>query len=206
MAKTTKSILLTMALVLCWGGFAGVGLLALQAYSARPGDAGAPPGIWPQASAIPISQRPWSLLVFLDLGCPCTSASLGELERLLAHSGDRLSLILVLDDSAGDRAGDANSSELLRLSQLPGVVTVHDQDGSEIRRFGMKTSGHSLLYHTAGTLVYSGGLTASRGHQGGNYGCDAVLAWVEGRDPGISGCPVFGCQLGGASRPAERSP
>ena len=64
------------------------------------------------------------------------------------------------------------------------------------KSFGAFTSGQALLYSKDGHLLFTGGITESRGHEGSNEGADAIETFVNhGRLP-TSETPVFGCALG----------
>jgi hypothetical protein len=65
----------------------------------------------------------------------------------------------------------------------------------EAGRFGAETSGHTLLYGADGRLLFSGGITASRGHAGENAGESAIIALVNHQTPLRSQTLVFGCSL-----------
>jgi hypothetical protein len=80
-------------------------------------------------------------------------------------------------------------------AMIPGVVPISDKDGLEAIRFGAETSGQVMLYSAQGELLFRGGITVARGHQGGNPGFDTLLACLtEGKaDP--TPWPVFGCPL-----------
>jgi hypothetical protein len=71
--------------------------------------------------------------------------------------------------------------------------------GQEAKLFGAKTSGDVLLFGANGKLIFAGGITASRGHEGDNPGADAMLkALGESRRNKVStttATPVFGCSL-----------
>jgi hypothetical protein len=58
---------------------------------------------------------------------------------------------------------------------IPGVTVLPVFEGIEARRFGAKTSGHTLLFDRNGRRLFSGGITQSRGHDGENAG-DAQLS------------------------------
>ncbi len=88
---------------------------------------------------------------------------------------------------------------------IPGAKVISDPDGAEARRFHVTTSGHTLVYGRTGDLLFSGGITASRGHQGDNDGHAAIVSlWngehVESRDLPVYGCPIV------TSTAAERTP
>jgi hypothetical protein len=80
-------------------------------------------------------------------------------------------------------------------ASIPGVTPMLDDGGEAARAFGSVTSGHVLLYAPDGHLLYSGGITGARGHEGDNEGRQAVLAVIEGFTPQTERHPVFGCGL-----------
>jgi hypothetical protein len=79
------------------------------------------------------------------------------------------------------------------------VKVVFDPDGVEARRFGAETSGHTQLFGTSGRLLFSGGITASRGHAGSNTGESAIIALVNNQTPARTQTLVFGCSLANRS-------
>lgn len=81
------------------------------------------------------------------------------------------------------------------LATIPGVSTAIDAGGLEAARFGAATSGHTLLYGQNGALLFSGGITGSRGHSGDNIGADAVVDLAAGRPARTRSTPVFGCPI-----------
>jgi hypothetical protein len=84
---------------------------------------------------------------------------------------------------------------------VPDVEVTPDEDGNEARRFGAETSGHTVLYSGDGSLLFSGGITASRGHSGDNFGRSAIVSSLIGATSEISAFSepaescVFGCPL-----------
>jgi hypothetical protein len=87
-------------------------------------------------------------------------------------------------------------TRLMRAAEsIPGVHAIDDIDGAESRRFGAATSGQTLFYDAHGALMFNGGITASRGHAGDNYGRDAVLSLLETGTAARRTTPVFGCSL-----------
>ena len=65
----------------------------------------------------------------------------------------------------------------------------------EATRFGALTSGHVLLYGADAALLFSGGITASRGHVGENPGRSAIVTLLSGQRPERGRTPTFGCLL-----------
>jgi len=72
---------------------------------------------------------------------------------------------------------------------------MRDDDGVEAARFGAATSGQVILYDRDGRLLFSGGITASRGHAGDNDGRDAIVSLLGGGRGTRHSSPVFGCSL-----------
>ena len=70
-----------------------------------------------------------------------------------------------------------------------------DATGTEAELFGAKTSGHATLYGTGGQLLFEGGITGSRGHQGDNAGVSSIAKLLAGEKPDVKGTDVFGCGL-----------
>jgi len=73
-----------------------------------------------------------------------------------------------------------------------------DEDGIEARSFGAVTSGQALLYSAQGRLLFSGGITESRGHSGDNAGRSAIESLVMNGSEGLrtpASTPVYGCPL-----------
>ena len=70
--------------------------------------------------------------------------------------------------------------------------------------FHAETSGQTALYDATGNLLFSGGITSARGHEGDNDGRAAVVSLLtsdgaEERETPVFGCPLFGrtdCRAG----------
>ena len=133
------------------------------------------------------------LVMALHPQCPCSHATIAELERLIAQAAVRPAVHLLF--VAPPQVDDAwvRSGLWETASRIPGVRLTRD-DGREARRFGARVSGQVLVYDGAGQLQFSGGITSSRGHEGDNAGRDAITALLAGR-PHAASSFVFGCLL-----------
>lgn len=172
-----------------------VGFRALGRKTNTPGAEATPPQYWPMRASLPRSQKAFTLLMLAHPHCPCTRASLGELARLMTLVGDRLNAtVLFLQPS--DQPSDWTQTDLWRsAAAIPGVRVIADPDGREARRFQARTSGQTLVYEAQGRLVFSGGITAARGHFGDNEGRSAIVALARQQTRNLSRSPVFGCAL-----------
>lgn len=185
-----------VALAVIWLGGVTYGLAQLWAYENRPGAPATAPSEWPHASAlVPAADRP--TLVFLaHPQCTCTRASLDDLREILARTPTRpKTYVLFLRPTVFQQGWE--QSDLWRLaSTLPDAVILRDDDGVEAQRFGVETSGQTLLYDAHRKLVFSGGVTGSRGHAGENAGSAALLSFLangraDRQSTGVFGCPLF---------------
>jgi hypothetical protein len=168
---------------------------ALLRHDLTPGSRGTVPSIWPAASALhPDSRRP-TLLMFAHRNCPCTRTSLGELEHVLASCSERVAACVVLVAPAGASADRVGRDIETLARSLPDAEVVVDRGGAEARRFGVRTSGHVVLYGPEGRLLFSGGITDGRGHAGDSDGRRAVLAWLQDGVAERRTAPVYGCLL-----------
>ena len=167
----------------------------LLEYETRPGNAAQAPSQWPVASGIVRPTGKFTLVMLAHPDCPCSRASLTELEQLMTRLKDKLGAFVVFR-KPGAGAEEVQASDLWkRAAVIPGVTVVSDSTGSEIERFGSSVSGQTVLYDAAGRLAFSGGITAGRGHEGYNPGEDAVIRSVKGDSRAALRAPVFGCSL-----------
>jgi hypothetical protein len=182
---------------LVWLAGVGYGLWRLWAYDNRPGVEASAPGRWPEQTALTRSTTGPTLLFVAHPQCTCTRASLDELAEILARAAMHPPRTYVLFLKPFSTGIDWEQTDLWqRASSLPQVSVLRDDDGTEARRFGVETSGQALLYDDDGRLVYSGGITGSRGHAGENAGELALVALLtrghaERRSAGVFGCSLF---------------
>ncbi len=138
------------------------------------------------------------LTLFLHPKCPCSSASVDQLERLLAVCRGRLDAEVIFFQPDNQTQGWAQTRLWERTRKIPGVAVRFDKASELAKGAGARTSGHALLYDRFGRLRFSGGVTASRGYPGDSDGFDAIVAAVLEGSSGASGvrtAPVFGCEL-----------
>jgi hypothetical protein len=176
----------------------GVGWAAMTSYEFQTfDDASNSAAQWPEALAERSSDRP-TLVVCLHPKCPCSQATLSELERLLARTAavatqPKVLAVIAMPTDADD---SWTSSPLVqRCRRLPEARVAFDRGGRIAAAFGASTSGEVLLFDSAGIRQFAGGVTASRGHEGASAGSDAIVALLEGEQPTMLSTPVFGCRL-----------
>jgi hypothetical protein len=191
-----------LVLWLCAVGF---GTFYLKDYENTPGgETASHPAIFPSDSSIERDSELPMLLVFAHPHCPCTRATIRELAKLMTAAEGRL-MARVLFIKPSDFSADWTQTDLWEnAAAIPGVSVALDDAGSEAAIFGAETSGIALLYDRAGNLLFQGGITASRGHEGDNDGRRSIVDFVT-KDTAISGRQqppprgetfVYGCPLG----------
>lgn len=181
--------------VICiWIALVSAGMFAIGSYSAAPGESGAPPSSWPSGSSIERDGR-YTLVFFAHPLCPCTRSSLEELARLVALANRQVDVHVVFILPEGGDSSWHDSDLVAKARSIPGVRVHSDVSRRETSLFNARTSGCCFLYDASGRLVFDGGLTFARGHEGDNDGTRAILAQLKGGKVGIGKTPAFGCPL-----------
>lgn len=170
---------------------------SLIAYSNSPGKSGMPPQRWPVHSQVSLDTSRPTLVMVVHPRCPCSRASIGELELLVARCQGQFSAQVLFASPAGTTEDWAKTDLWRTASGIPGVNVRSDKAGIEARHFRLETSGHTVLYDRDGQLMFQGGITLSRGHAGDNPGRDALSALLRHEPSTRIQTPVFGCSLFG---------
>lgn len=183
-----------LALGAAWLLAVALGLSFTMTYEATPGVA-ASLRDWPSGSRVHLDKNKATLLVVVHPQCPCTRATIGELDTLLSQCGDKIQVYTLFYKPKGTPK-DWEKTDLWRsAAAIPGVRVLTDENGDEARRFHAVTSGQVFLFNPAGQLVFRGGITAGRGHFGDNAGRDAIVSLVTTGKAERDKTFVFGCSL-----------
>lgn len=141
-------------LIMLWLSCATTGFVALANYHMTPGD----------DATLSMDH--------VDLAeCPCTKASVDELANVLREvPEDQRPALQVLIRQPPQALKN-------RSVAIPWIETalnplhpnwISDPNGEIAESFGMLTSGHVIVLQPDGSLLFSGGVTQSRGHRGDN--------------------------------------
>jgi hypothetical protein len=187
--------LILVGSTILWLLAVGVGLFFLWGYENTPGVSAQPPRRWPSDSSLQLAPRSATLVMTAHPHCPCTRASIGELAALMAHTEGRLKAYVLFIKPEALADGWERTDLFESAGSIPGVTTIVDADGSEAERFHSATSGQTMLYDAEGRLLFTGGITGSRGHSGDNAGRDAIESLVRTGTAEQSESLVFGCPL-----------
>ncbi len=180
----------TLLLSACWLAVCVGSLLALEVYKARPGQQLVAPHAASAAAADQGSGL--RILMFVHPECPCTRSSLHELRKLLdaARTKPQVEIVVVphLDNSH-------QSALISEAESMPGTIVRSPENSNELQRYGALTSGYVVVMGDRGRELFCGGITRSRGHEGGSTGGRAVADLLAGRRPEVTQTLVYGCSL-----------
>ncbi len=180
---------------LVWIAILTTGFFSLAREEWTPVAGAAAQPTFPPHSALALAPDVPTLILFIHPHCPCTRASMHELAELMVGLPHKVAATVVFTLPEGVGPHWEQGELWQEAATIPGVRVTTDRDGVEANRFGVKGSGHVLLYRPSGELVFSGGITPSRGHEGDNPGRSAVVGLVlRGHSP-ADHTPVFGCPL-----------
>jgi hypothetical protein len=191
----SRARILIAAGLAAWLLAIGTGLGMLWAYAGTPGPRATPKVAWPHGASVVRETRGPVLLLFLHPQCPCSRATLGELARLLADAASPAAIYAFVYRPADAEDGWERTDLWHTASAIRGVHVMTDVGGAQARVFGARVSGQTLLYSASGSLLFNGGITGARGHEGDNAGRTALTAILDGRRSAAIETSVFGCYL-----------
>jgi hypothetical protein len=197
---------LAIAACALWTAALVSGFALVHVDMAAPGKSLPAPAAWPIDASLTLDAATPTILIFAHPKCPCTRATVRQLASLSPDL--RASVTLVL---SGPALRTYENQPLATLAhELLGASIALDPSGVDARRFGAQTSGHVVAYSPSGQLLFSGGITPGRGHEGPTDALAALaFALREGGacdDPSIVyGCPIFSTDHQCATRDASAS-
>jgi len=178
-----------------WVGLVASGFAAVWIYGHRPGPASSPVTVWPNDAPFEPTRDRRCLVMFVHPKCPCTRASIAELERLLVDQRVLTDVRVVVYRPGTEPPAWAQTPLRARIEKIPGVQVVDDPDGRVARLFGATTSGAIMFFEPDGRLAFWGGITPSRGHEGNSVGRVNLARLLHGQPVTERESPVFGCSL-----------
>jgi hypothetical protein len=186
----------TVLFGLVWLVAIAAGTRALLSYENTPGRVGNVPKRWPAGSGIEQATDRPTLVMLVHPQCPCTRASVAELAKIIAKIHGKVRAY-VLVSKPRDRSVDWIDTAVWKAAKaIPDVSVLVDVDGEESRRFGGETSGQTIVFNSAGRLIFAGGITESRGHEGDNIGESAIVSLVGNQDATVPrSTSIFGCSF-----------
>lgn len=187
--RLSKVILLVSATLLLSGFY------FFERYGFTPGEQVAAPDRYPASMSYLIDPETPTLLVFAHPKCSCTQATLRELSRLRTRVQSKMAVHVLISYDPNDKFESQRIEKQAR--EIAGIQVSVDLNRKIAKSFNALTSGQTILYAPEGNILFQGGITASRGHEGANHGVEEIERIVSG--PFIktkySRTPTFGCHL-----------
>ena len=191
--RKRRGLFLFIAIV--WIVVVGIGFMALYKYEFKAGTTDYLAEQWPKETSIPWNPNMYQLIMFAHPQCPCTKASLGELELIMAQGQGKVSASVLFSKPKQFDEEWTRSDLFQKAGKIPGVRVLIDDQSQQAKLFGGTTSGQTFLYDRQGQLVFAGGITSSRGHSGDNEGRSAIVNLINHKPTSVSRTPFFGCLL-----------
>lgn len=191
---STKTLMVFGAL---WVVLVAAGFTILWSYKTAPGPTAAVPVRWPDYTRLKRGGKRATLMMFAHPRCGCTRASIAELAQLMVRSSDQIDAYVLFLSPAGEGKEWTRTDLWSSAARIPGVTAMSDENGREAARFGIATSGGVVLYDNEGKLLFHGGITPARGHEGDSFGRERILSLLATGKADRNDAPVFGCELQG---------
>ncbi|HAH48600.1 MAG TPA: hypothetical protein DCM07_27905 [Planctomycetaceae bacterium] len=189
--------LVVPVLTFFWFGAVVYGMFVLLQHQATPGETSLAAAAWPDNSQMKFNSMRPTLVMFAHPRCPCTTASLNELAKIVRLGPERNDARVIFFKSSAFPEGWEKTALWKTAAAIPGVSVFSDLDGSTAKLFNATTSGYTLLYDTQGKLLFHGGITGSRGHTGDNAGRSAIESILLQGTAERTETFTFGCPLSG---------
>jgi hypothetical protein len=194
-SATTRNSIVAASVAGIWLAAVLAGFAVVIDFEMTPGLAGQVPAERPAGIASVSSSERLVLMVFAHPRCPCTRATLTELNEILAAYPGQLEVQVFFRTPEVPSEEWTNTQLWKDAAAIQGATVTPDPGGALARQFNARTSGHILLYSAAGRLLFSGGITPSRGQQGDNPGRRAIASLLRGRSDGTRESEIFGCPI-----------
>lgn len=178
-----------------WFGLVVAVFSQMAIYQSTPGQSAEAARRMPVVAQVSPVAGAGTVIMFIHPKCPCTQASLSELERLVVEipAETQTYVVCVVPNGVGEDWLD--TALVSRAKSLAGVVVLNDTDGEMLSAFDAKTSGETFVYDENAERIFHGGITPSRGHEGISAGRVAVAELLGGRTEKSCTTPIFGCPL-----------
>lgn len=178
-----------------WAIACAAGFGTMWTYANTPGDRGGPDGDWVAPAALNLASDRFTIVLFAHPRCPCTRATMSELEGLQRAFPEQFATRIVFYEPHNADASWRTTSLWTRAERLPDAEAFADPGGRLTANAGALVSGSVALLGPEGTLQFWGGITPGRGHEGESIGLISIRDVLQGRQPARRTAHVYGCEL-----------
>ena len=182
--------------IIVWSVACAAGFWKLWVYGNTPSVSGEMnPANWQIPAELVVTEDVHAMYVFAHPKCPCTRATFNELERLQAQFEGRMAIRVVFFEPMDADASWRRTGLWAQASQFPNAEIIPDPGGALAHSAGATSSGTVGVFDPDGQLLFWGGITPSRGHEGESVGLISVRSVLSGGEPIQSRCDAFGCEI-----------
>jgi hypothetical protein len=179
-----------------WAIIVGVGLTKLYDYEFQSEPRAEMINRWPANSSIQTDDKKFHLVLALHPHCPCSRATLNELASIMTKARGSLSAYILFVKPPKFSEQWVKSDLYNTALRIPDSHVFIDENSKESRLFKATTSGQTFLFNDQGELLFSGGITSSRGHEGDSIGKSAIMDILQNKVTHVmQQPPAFGCFL-----------
>lgn len=182
-------------LIAIWMVFLGFGSWYLWSYENTPGATAHFSSHIPARHNVALDAERPTIIVFAHPHCPCSRASISELTKSLSQFQNKFRTKVYFYIPPGKDIQWAHSSLWEKTQRLPDTEVFIDPDGKIARAFEAKISGETFVLSPQDKILYHGGMTASRGHEGESAGSRGLADIARRGVASVVESPVFGCSL-----------
>ena len=183
-------------LISVWLIAISTGLYFLYQYQNKNGELGTSSSHWIESSNIHFEENKNNVLMFLHPYCPCSRASLNELAKILSHKIKPSTVKIILAKPESKDSNWVYESPLYKITKELNFQSLIDKNSHESKLFEAKTSGLVLIFNKDKKLMFRGGITDSRGHEGDNKGAQKALTILQSiSSQSLEEFFVFGCEI-----------
>lgn len=183
-----------IALVTIWAIFIGIGFVSMADYSSRPGSPANITVEFPENLPSNEKNNLPKIFVFFHPKCPCSSATISELEHLIADT-QNLAVTTVFFYKPVNESDEWVKTNLWETAKQIPTVEIEIMNEDEMSKFGVITSGQTIVYDSQDNLIFSGGITVGRGHEGESLGRKSIENYLKTGEIETDKTAVFGCIL-----------
>jgi len=195
MKSFTRKQTVVVGFSVVWLLASGWALKKIVDYKMTAGQRAVPPIRWPSGTLIPPPTRQATLVMFVHPHCPCTRATVSELARLVEALHGKLSAYVLFIQPEPFTKEWVESDLWTEVKRIPDVRAMIDRGGKQAELFKSYTSGQVFIYAPDGRLLFNGGITPSRGHEGDNLGIRRIMSLIRTGHADQAQSAVFGCAL-----------
>jgi hypothetical protein len=171
------------------------GLSAMLVWQNTPAPGSVAATAWPTNFPLRLDANAANLVMVVHPKCPCSRASFSELVKVMTRAVAPMRVAVLFYKPAEEPETWVEGSLYSAAKTIPGLQVLSDPDGKWAAQLGAIASGHVFLFSKQGSLLFNGGITAGRGHEGENPGSEAILALLSGGAPGFPSTRTFGCAV-----------